>query len=237
MVNALGSVQTNGSSASPGSYTVRDLRRRWKPLKERLLATQKDHSTPIRFHRACSWLQRAEELGDADDDLKLLSLWIGFNALYGQWDPGRMQPLPDRETWRTFLDRILVLDSTGHVTTVLQDHKPLVMRLLEDEYLSSYFWEDPGPQRAGKSRRAMFDARSWYLEGRWSPIVDRLVDRIYLQRCQLAHGAATHGGQLNRKTLRRCVMMLSHLMTGVLLALTDHGAEEDWGPMCYPPLT
>ena len=39
---------------------VHHLRRLWKPHKERLLAIREDHATPIRFHRACSWLSRVE---------------------------------------------------------------------------------------------------------------------------------------------------------------------------------
>jgi hypothetical protein len=26
------------------------------------------------------------------------------------------------------------------------------------------------------------------------------------------------------------------LLPAVLLVWIDHGADEDWGPMCYPPL-
>ena len=39
--------------------TVRALRRRWKPHKERLSGgSQQQQDTAIRFHRACSWLGR-----------------------------------------------------------------------------------------------------------------------------------------------------------------------------------
>ena len=54
-------------------------------------------------------------------------------------------------------------------------------------------------------------------------------------RCQLVHGAATCNGQLNRTALRRCSTMLGHLLNAILLVWIDHGADEDWGPMCYPP--
>jgi hypothetical protein len=82
----------------------------------------------------------------------------------------------------------------------------------------------------------MFDARTWYLEGRWGMILDRVVDRIYLLRCQLTHGAATYGGSLNRRSLKHCATMLGHLMPAVILVVIDHGRDEDWGPMCYPPM-
>ena len=55
-------------------------------------------------------------------------------------------------------------------------------------------------------------------------------------RCQLAHGAATYGGKLNKTSLRRSVTMMGHLLPAVLLVWIDHGAREDWGTMCYPPL-
>ena len=40
-----------------------------------------------------------------DLDGALLAQWIAFNALYGQWDGVKRQSLPDRESWRQFLDR------------------------------------------------------------------------------------------------------------------------------------
>ena len=111
------------------------------------------------------------------------------------------------------------------------------MALLEDEHLSSWFWEEPSNVRAGKSRKARHQAGTWYYEKRWGLILERVIERVYLLRCQLVHGAATFGGKLNRTALRRCSTMLGHLLPAVLLVMIDHGVEEDWGPMCYPPLT
>ena len=47
----------------PGSpQTVHDLRRQWKPHKERLATVRSEHPTAIRFHRVCSWLSEVEKL-------------------------------------------------------------------------------------------------------------------------------------------------------------------------------
>ena len=222
---------------SPTAPTVRQLRRRWKPHKEHLLASQSDHPNPIRFHRACSWLARVEQLDDgADYDFALLCQWTAFNALYGQWDSRAREPKADRASWRAFLDKILTLDSDGRVSRTLTENKRLVMSLLEDEYLSSYFWKDPSDKRASQSKKAKYDARTWYIEKRWTMILDRLLERVYLMRCQLVHGAATYGGKLNRTSLRRSVTMMGHLLPAVLLVWIDHGSGEDWGTLCYPPL-
>ncbi len=192
---------------------------------------------PIRFHRACSWLQRAETNEDDNDpDSVLVNRWIAFNAMYGQWDENRREPKSDRDCWRLFMDRLLAIDETGHLQGVLEEYRPLVLKILDDEYLSRYFWEQPTAQQARKAKKARFDAPTWYYEKRWSLIVDRLLERIYLLRCQLVHGAATHGSRLNRTALRNCATMMHYLVTAALRTLIDHGADEDWGPMCYPPL-
>jgi hypothetical protein len=64
------------------TLTIRQLRRRWKPHKERLTAEQPENPTPIRFHRACSWIAPVEQnAANEDHDLGLISLWIAFNSL------------------------------------------------------------------------------------------------------------------------------------------------------------
>ena len=106
------------------------------------------------------------------------------------------------------MDRILKLDGDGYVAGALQEHKRLVMSLLEDEYLSSFFWQEPSAKRAGQSRKAAFNAQTWYIEERWTMVLDEILDRVYLMRRQLVHGAATYGGKLNRTSLKRSVMMM-----------------------------
>ena len=51
------------------------------------------------------------------------------------------------------------------------------------------------------------------------------------------HGASTHDGKLNRTAVQHCSTMLGHLLPAFLLVLIDHGYEEDWGVLCYPPVT
>jgi len=217
--------------------TVHDLRRRWKPHKDRLAALEGEQPTSIRFHRACSWMARVEQMPDGlDHDLGLVGLWIAFNSLYGQWDCQRREPKPDRESWRGFIDRILKLDGSGHVAGALQEHKRLVMSLLDDEYLSGFFWQEPSDIRAKQSRKAAYNAQTWYIENRWTMVLDEILARIYVMRCQLVHGAATYGGKLNRTSLKHCVTMMQRLLPALLLVLIDHGADEDWGEMCYPPV-
>lgn len=219
------------------NLTVRELRRVWKPQKERLNAEHARHPTNIRFHRACSWLQRVEDAEEHEAlDLLLLSLWTSFNALYGQWDGERQEPVSDVDCWQHFLDRMLVLDKDGLIQDKLEEHKKLVMVLFDDEYLSRFFWQEPTDQRAKRVRRTRLEAQAWYIEKNWTMVLQRLFERIYLLRCQLVHGAATYDSSFNRTAIRRCIQMMDHLLRTFLGVWVRWGADEDWGIMCYPPM-
>lgn len=216
--------------------SIHYLRRHWKPNKLRLLEQQSGHPTHVRFHRACSWLQRVEEMDrDTDLDLVLTGQWIAFNALYGQWNSAAGEPLPDRECWRRFLERVLAIDSQGLMVVVLVNHKKLALAILDDAYLASFFWKDPSVQKAVQTTRDRRQASMWYVEERWGQVLEQVMERIYLQRCQLLHGAGTYNSSLNRKSMHRCTMMLEHLLVAMMKVWIDHGADENWGDMCYPP--
>jgi len=215
---------------------IRDLRRLWKPHKLRLKSIHPEHPTNIRFHRAASWIQRAEGVTDESDlEFALISYWVAFNALYGQWDELSHSPVSDTECWRDFLDRMLEMDESNFVIKVLDEHKGLVMAIYNDEYLSRYYWNQPCARQASKSKKVKYDARTWFIKGDWKMILDRVVERIYLLRCQLVHGASTYNGKLNRTSIRYCATMMDHLLRAFLQVWIQHGADDDWGIMCYPP--
>ena len=218
------------------TITVQDLRQLWKPHKDRLNGHSTEHPTNIRFHRACSWMQRAEQATKDDFDLALLSNWIAFNSLYGQWDHEAKEPLADCDCWRRFLERMLDLDKGNHVIDVLVENNPLVMSIFEDEFLSRYFWQEPTGKRASQSKKTMYDARTWFIQGNWLLILDRLFERLYLLRCQLVHGASTFNSSMNRTAIRHCFQAMDHLLRAFLQVWISFGADEDWGVMCYPPL-
>ena len=90
-----------------------------------------------------------------------------------------------------FFDVLLRPDQSGHLRQSLMDQKPLVLTILEDEYLAGFFWKEPSPQNKQLARNQKRKALGWYVEQNWTLVLDRLLERIYLLRCQLTHGAAT----------------------------------------------
>ena len=211
------------------------LRRRWKPLQEKYAESARHKPLLIRIHRACSWVQCVEESADTALDERLVFQWIALNALYGQWDNGRREPVPDCKTIGSFFDVLFRIDRDGRLAQLLTDERALVMSIFENPHLSGFFWEEPSVGRAKQTMSTRHKANTWYLESRWPMIVDRLVERIYLIRCQITHGASTYRGKWNRVALRQCSTMLEKLVHSALLIVIDHGVEEDWGTLCYPP--
>ena len=222
---------------SPTGMTVHELRRRWKPTKERVLESDRHEPIRIRIHRTCSWMARVEEIeADSALDTALIFRWIALNSLYGIWDDDARAPTSDREALESFLDIAMEIDQDGLLPAVLEEHRDLVMSILQDEFLAKTFWENPSEQQAERARQAGADAGTWYAEKQHRLILEQVVERIYFLRCQLIHGGSTLGGQLNRDAVRRCATMLGHLLPTVLVIVIDHGVDEDWGSLCYPPM-
>lgn len=230
--------------APPPTLTVSELRQRWEPHKVKLNGNGSGNPTSVRFHRACSWLEEAEQFnthshGTADDhcDHALLFRWTAFNAMYGQWNAARHEPLPDRMSWQHFLTRMLDLDSNQHTVSLLKKQRGLVQAIMQNPYLNDYFWENPCSEKARRTKqKGVFAVQVEYAKKEWSILLEEVVDRIYLLRCQLTHGAATLRSRMNREAVTSCATLLGLLVPTFLLVWIDNGADEDWGIMCYPPL-
>ncbi|MGN0902393.1 MAG: hypothetical protein ACI4M9_03835, partial [Succinivibrio sp.] len=64
----------------------------------------------VRIHRSLSWLKKSDALDKDELDLKLISLWISFNCLYGSIG-GASDRYGDREGIHEFLNLISRLDT------------------------------------------------------------------------------------------------------------------------------
>ena len=230
------------SDVSDASTTVRELRRRWKPHKERL--SRVGHPLPIRMHRAFSWLAQAEHLeastadhsGSKDDDAVLILRWIAFNALYGRWDSELAEPESDRQSIRRFLSQLYALDQDQLIAAALQHHRPLVTQLCTDKYVHKYFWKSIDSDKWFNTKRSKQELKKLYCNQKWKKILGEVIERVYLVRCQLIHGAATHGGKLNRDVVRQSGTILKRLLYPMTEVIIQFGATADWGDLCYPPL-
>ena len=125
--------------------------------------------------------------------------------------------------------------SGGAVAGMLQEHKPLVLTLLDNAFLKGSFWKDPSVERSLRRTRHRGDAQQHYAHGRSGELLEAAFEPVYFLRCQLVHGAATRGGRMNRKSLRNADDFLGWAVPLLLAVVIDRGMDRDWGPLCYPP--
>lgn len=62
------------------------------------------------------------------------------------------------------------------------------------------------------------------------------VERLYVLRMQVFHGAATSGSRLNRPTLEGGARVLAVLVPQMLSIMIAASPSEDWGEVCFPPV-
>lgn len=196
---------------------------------------QRYQNWQIRVHRALSWFERAIDT-DADDqpDGRLLYGWIAFNALYGRWDREAGFPAPDMAAWRDFLKAVLQQDADGRVAECLLRLRESILHLSENKFVDLRFWQNP--EQPGNLRRRYHEALSLFVERRWLSLAGLALERVYVVRGQLVHGAATRGSELNRATLRQSRDVLEGLLLPILEVVIDHACHDDWPPLCYPPI-
>lgn len=225
---------------------VHGLRRRWRPIKEGPASDAAHAPIRIRLHRALSWMDRADKIMVADpegDDTTLIFYWIALNALYGTWDDERRQPSPDRESLGLFIDLICHHDAKQQrLPALFATHRGLIEGIVSDQMLVQHFWRDPDPvvpDADGPTPGVIFALRSAVRERRMSKALDIVLTRVYFARCQLVHGGATCGGELNRNAVRMCAQFLMLFLPEAALIIIDSAWADDkapWADLCYPPL-
>jgi len=208
-----------------------ELRERFRALPKDQIAEHQDYA--IRVWRSLSWLERAESAGTDDPEGRFIFAWIGFNALYARVDDDH-RPWGDREALGAFLAQAWRLDRRGRIRRLLGKRQLPVLKLIENKYLSSRFW-DHGESAAGHVRKELQQAMARCGTPNMLPVLQVLFERLYTMRNQVMHGASTKGSRLNRRTLHGSGSILLELLPEVLEILIDDGIREDWGRVCYRP--
>ena len=214
------------------------LRRRWKPIKSTEAAGPDHEAIRIRMHRCFSWMQRVEELNEANlstHDATLIYRWIALNSLYGQWDAEKNDPLPDFKALDIFLTRMMEHDEKKSILELLNQNKRLIEKILTDEHLNKHYWRKlmcgEDPEIFGNVQKV----RHLYSENKYWRILWNTVMRVYLARCQLVHGAATFKGKLNRTALKHCTRFMELFLPVLVTIITENAWQLDWDGLCYPP--
>jgi hypothetical protein len=193
----------------------------------------------LRVHRALSWLDRAEQLGEQGDaDGQFILLWIAFNAAYATEIDERYR-LSEQETFRKFLQKLVELDTTGRIAELVWTEFPKSIRvLLDNKFVFQDFWnfqngtlaEEEWKRRFAGAKKA---AKSALAARDTVTVLAVVLSRIYTLRNQLVHGGATWNGSVNREQMRDCVNLMGKLVPLVVEIMMDNPGTL-WGDACYP---
>lgn len=191
----------------------------------------------IRVHRSLSWLKRATDFTDEQPEARYLFLWIALNSLYSRWNGEKNVPDFDARARRDFLRRLCGLDSAA-VGAMLRENHGLVRKVLGNPFLSNVFWREPqNPAAKGWATEDEKHLSRNLHTGQWCRALEQVVDRLYVLRGQIVHGASTGGSRLNRTTLKYCLETLAALVPRIVQIVIERGCNDDWPELCYPPIS
>lgn len=192
----------------------------------------------LRVHRALSWLNRADQESE-DDDARFIFLWIGFNAAYAQEMNSRTSQ-PEQGLFIDFLQKLINLDKEDQIYTMLWGKYSSSIRLLLDNpYVYQPFWdfhaEQGTDERVWKDRFEQSKQTAGVaLANKDSLTILRLVlNRLYVLRNQLVHGAATWNSKQNRQQMADGARFMGELLPLVIHLMMEN-SNRAWGEASYP---
>lgn len=193
-----------------------------------------------RIHRALSWLNRAEQMLEAelpDHDSGFILLWVSFNAAYAEDVRGAGNG--ERASIGRFLGQLAVVDRDRRLhDAIWVRFSQEIQVLLGNRFVFHPFWQ---AQRGvpinwqAQMQRANDRALQALDRGAVPDILGVVFDRLYTLRNQLVHGGATWNGNTNRAQLRDACAIMGWLMP-LVIELMMAAPQQDWGTISYPVL-
>ena len=206
-------------------------------LEEIFKSKKAEHSDAfnLRIHRGLSWLKKSAEL-DQDLDLKFISLWVSFNALYAQ-DVAIMQ---DKQSLKQFLSLICQKDQEQKIDHILwQKFNHLIVLLLENPYIYQGFWDYQNQKISQISWKAGFDQEKKQahraLQAKDSAhILWMFFNRLYTLHNQMILGGTTYNSAVNRKQLQDACTILAALLPTFIYIFLENSQSLDLVQPFYP---
>jgi len=205
-------------------------------FKQRSLETNNVYQNwQIRVHRSLSWLKRASEFGDQQPEAKFLFLWIALNSLYSRWNTEKNAPDYDSKSRDDFFETLCRFNE-GLIAERLHRHRGLVKKILSDPYLSETFWREPDHPKA----KGWATADANYIDVHFKAhdyckVLKQVMQRLFVLRGQIVHGASTGGSKLNRGSLKYCLQLLEIFVPVIQHIAIECGRGDEWPDLCYPP--
>ncbi|MGY6587339.1 MAG: hypothetical protein ACXIUB_03530 [Wenzhouxiangella sp.] len=189
----------------------------------------------LRVHRALSWLNRAEQCGDADG--RFVFLWVAFNAAYAaEVGPER---IVEAQRFSNFLNRLVTLDTQSRLAELVwRRYSSAIRVLLDNQYVFQPYWDhqnglDDNVDWEERFRKANAAAHAAMAQQDIGAVLSIVFARLYTLRNQILHGGATWNSSVNRDQLRDGTAILGDIVPVLVEIMMEHPGQL-WGEPCYP---
>jgi len=185
----------------------------------------------IRLHRALSWVEKATELIEIDQDNAFINSWIAFNACYAN----AHNEVGDGKAFQNFAVLVTSLDSRIY-DHLWQNYSRFVKNLVSNKFVYEPFWISF--RNKDNNWREGFDRQNRYMmtalaNNDAAGVLQVALSRLYTLRNQLVHGGATYGSYVNREQVQHGARLMLSVVPVIVDLMIDH-RERDWGDIPYP---
>ena len=189
----------------------------------------------LRVHRSISWFKKSIQQ-DAELDLKFMSLWIAFNAIYAQ----DFVSSQDKQNFRQFIIQIYQMDTEHKIYNLIwEKYNQQIRLLLENPYMMQPFWDFQNQKISQSTWKEDFETERKKvhraLEGKETvDILFVILNRLYTLRNQIIHGGSTFNSSVNRKQLNDACNILSRLVSVFIQLFLENAKNLDQRKPFYP---
>ncbi|TCB32396.1 hypothetical protein E0H82_15220 [Acinetobacter sp. ANC 4910] len=189
----------------------------------------------LRLHRGISWFKKSILL-DEDLDLKFISLWISFNAIYAR-EGTVIQP---QQGVKQFLTALSQLDYEHKVEYVLEHKgKQSIHLILDNPYIYQGFWDYHNHKISQASWKTEFEAEQRVVHQalqsrKTADILTFLFARLNTLRNQILQGGVSYNSVVNRRYVADGCNILSMLIPIFMFILLENAERLDTEKPFYP---
>lgn len=195
-----------------------------------------------RLTRAFSWMEAARSLPANQTHMSFVSLYIAFNALYGQrrYEGKEDEARSDRVE---FLERLYVLHThdmrfgQGILLKGLKACRQPGGALIRNTFLRDSYWNKT---EKAKELRNVFahvaaKAEARLERGQYEEFLKLVLQRLTVLRNHVIHGCTTYGPRSKGlATLEDGLAVLKELVPAFCLLMAQYGSHVVWPPIPYP---
>lgn len=196
---------------------------------------QQSDAFNLRIQRGLSWLKKSYDF-ENDLDLKFMSLWVSFNAIYAQDFPISQ----DKQSLKNFLDAIWQQDTEQKIDQHIWQHfhQPILV-LLNNPYIFQGFWDYQNQKITHERCKLELEQEKKTVDYALIKkdtvgVLFILFQRLYTLRNQILQGGATYNSSLNRKQLFDSCQILAVLLPIFIQVLLENAQTLDVGKPYYP---